>query len=180
MGIPVPKVKDPPPPPPIQLRKLCQLLLSMNFSHFWPKVRFSNQCCSHTFLKGFSNSDGKNIKYTYIYKCRCNFMIFFEVYISRHLSCIKSLPHKLKHLFFLVCCCSSNQHLKQYQKFDAIHTESHFNPSSFISHICCDFKDQNQSLGHSQIIKIIQTISWAPLSIYGWFRTRHIVSQGQV
>ena len=159
-------------PLPIQLRKLCQLLLSMNFSHFWPRVKFSNQCCSHTFLKGFSNSHGKNVKYTCIYKCTCNFIIFYEVYISHYLSCIKSLPGKLKHLSFLVCCSTST--LEQYQKFDPIHTQSDFNPSSFISHVSCDFKNQNQPLGHSQVIKIIQTMSWAPLSIYGWFRTRHI------
>ena len=65
MGIPVPKVKDLPPHSVEEV--MPTFTLSMNFSHFWPKVKFSNQCCSHTFLKGFSNSHGKIVKYTYIY-----------------------------------------------------------------------------------------------------------------
>ena len=137
---------------------------------------------TRTILKGFSNSLGKNIKYTYIYKCTCNFIIFYEVYLSHYLSCTKSLPGKLKHLSFVVCCCSFNQHLGQYQKFDAIHTQSYLDPSLFISHPSCDLKKikTNPWAIHRLSKSSKQTVSWPPLSIYGWFRTRNIISQGQV
>ena len=97
--------------------------------------------------------------------------------IHTYISCTKSLPGKLKHLSFLVCFCSFNQHLEQYQKFDAIHTQSHCNRSSFISHLSCDLKKSKPTIGLSKSSK--QTISWTALIIYGWFRTTNIISQGK-
>ena len=115
---------------------------------FGQKLGFQiNDIVTRTILKRFSNSHGKNIKYTYIYKCTCNFIIFYEVYISHYLSCTESLPGKLKHLSLEVCCCSFNQHLGQCQKFDAIHTQSYLDPSPFISHLSCDSKKSKPTLG---------------------------------
>ena len=124
---------------------------------------------AHTILKQFSNSHGKNIKYTYIYKCTCNFIIFYEVYISHYLSCTKSLPGKLKHLSLVVCCCSFNQHLGQYQKFDAIHTVL-FGLFSIYQLSILRFKKKiktNPWAIHRLSKSSKQTVSWPPISIYG-------------